>query len=472
MSILEKRFKNMVTYIVLAVAAACCLLFFLFYGYYTLPQTITPQVESEALGYASYYNELYTAGKIDKNSQSLALLAGSGKLPRSIYYFDEHDVLLAVPGMNTAPLTATRDTVAHLLNQAQHSNQLATNYDRRILSFELLFQHYLISCQPSIVNGKYIGATVIFYNANWIRSAVISAIIQYFCFTVIICVILSLLARRYIKRLLMNIETIADYLRAVASGKPGQEALNIKTGDELELIADGINRYNQLETAKNTHLQEFSANVAHQLRTPLAAIQTSTEVIELLNKNEKIAEMTAIIINNVELAQDTTTALLLLARVDNYLQGEKLPLEECDLDRIIRKEIDLIVQRGEPATRFDYTRRDDCNIYAVPALLSEVVRNLLLNAVKYSPAGSCIVVALQAEESALKLTVRDRGTGITESDHKHIFERFYRGQTTRHFKGSGLGLALPHAIVTLFHGEITVENNPDCGVTFTVMLPT
>ncbi|MEI6286756.1 MAG: HAMP domain-containing sensor histidine kinase [Bacillota bacterium] len=221
----------------------------------------------------------------------------------------------------------------------------------------------------------------------------------------------------------------------------------------------------------NSQSQNFSANIAHQLRTPLAAIQASAEVIQMLNHDPKIAEMTSIILRNTELARDTTAALLGLSRIENYLQGEKLALAEFDLDQIIRNEIDLIVQRGEPATRFNYTRCGACTIYAEPALLSQVVRNLLSNAVKYSPSASVIDIALVSENATLKLTVRDHGPGINEADYPHIFDRFYRSQTSKHLKGSGLGLSLTKAIVSLFHGDIAFKNNPAEGVTFTVLLP-
>ena len=471
MSILEQRFNKTVYYGVGIVAIVLCLAGCLFYVLFTVPASIAPQMSDEAARYADYYADLYAAGKIDRNSQAMYLLSGRAGLPRSIYYYDENNLLLSQTGMYTEPLTMTQDILPQLLEQARCTHAPVANYTLSTLTWVLFSKRFLIYCTPSIVNDKYAGATVVTYDMHWIRNTVFIGIIQYVCFTFLLCISLYLFARRYIRQLLKNIETIAAYIRTGASGEQTVAPLSIKTGDELELIADGFNRSSEQSILKNRQLQEFSANVAHQLRTPLAAIQASTEVIQLLNQEPNIADMAASILRNTEWAQDTTESLLILSRVDNYLQGAELLLEEFDLDGIIRNEIDLIVQRGEPATRFEYTCCGDCNIYAVPALLSQVVRNLLSNAVKYAPAASAIDIALISEKTTLKLTVCDHGPGINDADFPYIFDRFYRGQTSKHLKGSGLGLALTKAIVSLFHGDITVENNPAEGVTFSVLLP-
>ena len=470
MSILEQRFNKAVYYGVGTVAIALCFVGCLFYVLFTVPASVAPQLSEEATRCAEYYADLCAAGKFDRNAP-VGLLAGRAGLPRSIYYYDENNILLSQPGMYTEPLTLAQDRLPQLLEQARYTNQPVTNYTSTSLTWVLFSKRFLIYCAPSIVNGKHVGTTVVTYDMHWIRNTIFIGIIQYVCFTFLLCVSLYLFARRYIRQLLNNIETIAAYIKTGASGEQIVAPLSVKTGDELELIADGFNRSSEQSILKNRQLQEFSANVAHQLRTPLAAIQASTEVIQLLNHEPNIADMAAIILRNTEWAQDTTESLLILSRIDNYLQGAELVLEEVDLDGIIRNEIDLIVQRGEPVSRFEYSRCGDCNIYAVPALLSQVVRNLLSNAVKYSPAASVIYTALISENAVLKLTVRDHGPGINDADSPYIFDRFYRSQTSKHVKGSGLGLAITKAIVSLFHGEISVLNNPDGGTTFTVLLP-
>ena len=105
------------------------------------------------------------------------------------------------------------------------------------------------------------------------------------------------------------------------------------------------------------------------------------------------------------------------------------------------------------------------------AKLQSLVSNLLENALKFTPRGGTITVAAAKTDSGINLTVSDTGCGISETDLPHIYERFYRADSSRHEPGSGLGLSLVHSIVTFYNGTIRCDSVPNRGTTFAVMLP-
>jgi signal transduction histidine kinase len=105
-------------------------------------------------------------------------------------------------------------------------------------------------------------------------------------------------------------------------------------------------------------------------------------------------------------------------------------------------------------------------------MIQRMIANLLDNAIKYTPAGGKIEVAVDSKnELTLQLNVRDNGIGISKEDLPHIFERFYRCDPSRSQAGTGLGLSLAKAIATAHGGDITVSSISDQGSTFSVTLP-
>jgi len=106
-------------------------------------------------------------------------------------------------------------------------------------------------------------------------------------------------------------------------------------------------------------------------------------------------------------------------------------------------------------------------------LIQRMLANLLDNAIKYTPAGGAVAVAVGANaDDSVSIVVKDSGIGIFEKDLPHIFERFYRGDPSRSQAGAGLGLSFARAVARAHGGEITVENSQPSGATFRVELPT
>ena len=124
----------------------------------------------------------------------------------------------------------------------------------------------------------------------------------------------------------------------------------------------------------------------------------------------------------------------------------------------------------EKETEFD-VEMDSITVYANDGLLFHVWNNLIDNAIKFSPSGELITIRLTRSEQYAVFTIEDNGDGISEEAKKHIFDKFYQGDSSHKDNGNGLGLALVKKILSVANGEITVENLSPKGCRFTVNLP-
>jgi two-component system phosphate regulon sensor histidine kinase PhoR len=215
--------------------------------------------------------------------------------------------------------------------------------------------------------------------------------------------------------------------------------------------------------------RDFVSNVSHELRTPLASIRALAETMEGGVDAEEQPEFLRRIRQQVERLTTLVNELLDLSRIESgaiTLQPERVELEE-----LVAEVASLLQARAEP---LGVTIVDDGCAEAVEAdraSLLRVVSNLLDNAIKFSPPGGTVRVSAADEGPLVALSVKDDGPGINEQNLGRVFERFYKGDSSRAEPGVGLGLAIVKHLVRAHGGTATVESKPGAGATFTVRLP-
>jgi len=261
-------------------------------------------------------------------------------------------------------------------------------------------------------------------------------------------------------------------------------AKRITQGDFSVRIAPmhgaGMEGFNQIAAAINamalelsgteTLRTDFIANVSHELKTPLAVMGNYATMLQRpgITEDERCEYAKAISAAARRLAQLITNILKL-----NKLENQQIfpQPKEFDLGEQLCECL-LVFEDAWEAKNLEIETdiQDDVRIQSDPELLSLVWNNLISNAVKFTPEGGTVRLSMKAEETCVRVSVSDTGCGMTPEVGRHIFEKFYQGDTSHATQGNGLGLALVKRVVDILSGEIGVQSVRGEGSTFTVKL--
>ncbi len=215
---------------------------------------------------------------------------------------------------------------------------------------------------------------------------------------------------------------------------------------------------------------DFIANVSHELKTPLAVMGNYATMLQQpgITEDDRMEYAKAISHSSRRLAALITNILKL-----NKLENQQIfpQPQEFDLGEQLCESILTFEDAWEEKNlEIETDIQDDVRIKSDPELLSLVWNNLISNAVKFTPEGGTIGVSLKADEKNVVVSISDTGCGIDPETGKHIFEKFYQGDTSHATQGNGLGLALVKRVMDILSGEISVQSTLGQGSTFTVRI--
>jgi signal transduction histidine kinase len=215
--------------------------------------------------------------------------------------------------------------------------------------------------------------------------------------------------------------------------------------------------------------RRFVGDAAHELKTAVAVQKSSLQLLAL--KQRTVEEYESGIercLLDCERLEEAVGKMLTLARLETPAPS---PSTATDLAESLRKVADLLQPMAElKRQRIEISAAEGVIVDIEPEQLQLLYSNLLLNALQHSPAGAAVRVVLSSDG---ELTIEDDGDGIAGEDLPHVFERFYRGDPSRsrNTGGTGLGLAICNAIVSRYHGSITIESQPRAGTRVNVRFP-
>jgi two-component system sensor histidine kinase CreC len=262
---------------------------------------------------------------------------------------------------------------------------------------------------------------------------------------------------------------LVRYARLLAAGKPAEPPS--RGNDEIGELARALAQLRN-EVDGRAYVEHYVQHLTHEMKSPLAAIRGAAELLAETDLPEaERRRFTTNVQTQSERLQTLIDKLLRLAQLE----------QQRALEAPVEIELHLLFAELEQAMSAQAVKRDlNLRINSDPAikltgdrfLLGLALTNLLQNALDFSPPGGTVTCTAEADETHLRITIRDQGPGIADYARDRLFERFFslpRPDGTP--KSTGLGLTLVHEIATLHGGEIRMENSPQGGALATLSIP-
>lgn len=349
------------------------------------------------------------------------------------------------------------------------ATKISTGMFKNVASFSVM----TLTVALRDAGGNVIGALLFHADMSATNSAITQVLLDVLL-SGLIAVVLAVFAVSYITgRITRPVVQMGDAVRRFSSGDYNAR-VDIVSDDEIGELAVTFNEMadeiNTLEQARRS----FVANVSHELRSPLTSMKGFLEAMVdgTIPAQDHEKYLTVVIDENKRMIS-MVNGLLDLAKIE---AGEGCVEKKCfDVNELIRRtlitfEARIVEKRIEIGIEF---ASDRCSVLADPVQISQVLRNLIDNAIKFSPVGGTIVLRSSCDKKYAYISVCDNGRGISEDDTKHIFDRFFKAEKARTpsgAAGTGLGLAIVKRIVDS-HGEtITVKSKLGEGTMFTFTL--
>lgn len=340
---------------------------------------------------------------------------------------------------------------------------------RRYLAFFILMA-FVISCCMLLFLNELVATTGIALTEEKISYAAKITFVN-ILFLSLLCTVIDEVRRRF-----MVERPVRQIIKAAKQIMQGDFSVRIPplrgidTVSDFRIIADYFNRMAEELSGTETLRTDFIANVSHELKTPLSVIQNYGTMLQQPGlSEEKRQEYAKAVTDASRRLSSLITNILKLNKLENqqiypsvsvYDLGEQLC--ECLLS------FEEIWEEKELEIETDV--EENVTVEADEELLSLVWNNLFSNAVKFTPPGGRLSLSLKKEGEDALVQVSDTGCGISPEVGRHIFEKFYQGDTSHATQGNGLGLALVKRVMDIVGGDISVSSQVGQGSTFTVRL--
>ena len=237
---------------------------------------------------------------------------------------------------------------------------------------------------------------------------------------------------------------------------------------ELEMTNQALLKLNKLQQAQQSELTRFLAVASHDLRQPMHALNLYLGALVKFDLPEAVRPVVNNLRHCARNMDDMFANLLDLSRLDAQIVQPQL-IHFSINDILSKLDVEFSPQAHAKGLQF-HIFPSTATVESDPALIEQILRNLIANAIRYTPAGQVQLICSEVENH-LQIAVEDTGIGISRHDQETIFEEFFQVDSDRRTKGMGLGLAIVQRLVRLLHIPIQLASEPGHGSTFTISLP-
>lgn len=323
-----------------------------------------------------------------------------------------------------------------------------------------------------LMAGIHTGLIVFVNDVGW--NGVVQTIIP-MVYWAIVAVGLTLFTRKKMKDTYdVPLHNLARATDKVANGDFSVYIPTVHTQDKWDYLDMMIIDFNKMveelgsiETLKT----DFVSNVSHEMKTPISIIKNYAELLQVAHITDEQRKEYA---ENIEKASTRLSNLISNILKLNKLENQKI-VPESEAYDVCRQLCECILQFEEAwddkEIELEVDIEDAAMVEADESLLELVWNNLLSNAIKFTERGGKVIVKQVSDENFISVVISDTGCGMEQDNVKHIFDKFYQGDTSHSKEGNGLGLALVKRVLELSDGDIQVFSEKGKGSTFIVKLP-
>ena len=316
-----------------------------------------------------------------------------------------------------------------------------------------------------MIDDENVGYILISQNANDVKTAINERktfVIRTAILIAVVIFIFSLVLNRYFLKTIKNLVNYTENIKEKSKKKIDIKSL-IKRNDELGTLSLSLDEMtNELQKRVNT-AENFSTDLVHEIRNPLASLKSASELLEVTNSNPEKEKLTKILTHDVERIERLITDYSQMLKDEVAITRESMKI--LDLKKIADSVVDDFnaiynTKRGINIDLQFKNSGEKFNIKGIENRIEQVLANLLENSISFSKDNQNIVVKLsQKKDGKISLSVIDEGIGFKEKNTDKIFKRFYSNRPDKFGEHSGLGLNIVKNLVDLHGGQVIASNN-------------
>jgi len=327
---------------------------------------------------------------------------------------------------------------------------------------------YVKTLNDVIINGEIFGYIMVTEQANEILVAVDERknfILRTVLIIALVIIFFSVFLNRYI---LKPIGTLVAYTKSIkAKDEPfGRIEKFLYRSDEVGLLSRSLNEMTQNLQNRTKNAEDSSADLAHEIRNPLASLKGASELLDSTTDKEERKKLISILSHDVERIDRLITDYSKMLKDEASLSREKMKIlnlielvkdvtEEFNNNKsVINKNIKFKIVREKP-------NGYPISVFGARSRLEQVLANLIDNAISFSPQNGYIHIGLKSTKDLVRLSIKDQGPGFKETNTDRIFKRFYSNRPEKFGEHSGLGLNIVKNIIEMHDGKVVASNRKD-----------